>query len=297
MKELSRKLSAEEIVCFNGSLMPLSQVRISPFDYGFLYGYGLFETMRAYSGHIFCLDRHLTRLSDSARYLGIDLKPVINIEKFIYDTLQANNLSDGRIRVTISGGEGEPTPGLTAHQNPTLLIIARNYIPYTVQIYEQGYKAMISSIRRNTHSPVTSMKSLNYMESILVNKEAKLSGFDEGIFLNDKGLLAETSTGNIFLISGNTLLTPDRDSGILPGVTREIVLELANLLNMDVIEREITAEELFQADEAFFTNSIIEIMPLTQVNSQPIGSSKMGRKTQRILADYKKLTGLQTNAF
>ena len=279
----------EEIVYLNGSLVPLSQARLSPFDWGFLYGYGLFETMRAYSGRIFRLEKHLARLSRSAKFLGIDSESTANLGKALYDTLQANNLSDARIRLTLSGGEGEPVPDPLAPRTPTLLIIARNYTPYPRQVYEQGYKAIVSDIRRNTQSPVSAMKSLNYLDNLLARREARLAGVDEAILLNEQGFLAEGSTSNIFLMSDNTLLSPSQDSGILPGVTREVVLELAHSLGVEAVEREIAPEELLQADEAFLTNSLIEIMPLTQVSGQNIGSGIAGAVTRRLMNAYKEL--------
>ncbi|MFC1925594.1 aminotransferase class IV [Chloroflexota bacterium] len=279
----------EEIVCLNGSLMPLSMAKLSPLEWGFLYGYGLFETMRAYNGRIFLPEKHLARLSSSAQFLGIDLEDNAVLEKALYDTLQANSLSDARLRLTISGGEGEPVPDPLAHRSPTLLIMARGYIPYPPHIYEQGFQAIVSQIRRNTRSPAAAMKSLNYLDNLLAQRAAKLVGADQAILLNEQGYLAEGSTSNIFSISGNTLLTPNEDSGILPGITRGAVLELAPTLGMEVEERKISLDELLQADEAFFTNSLMEIMPLTQVSGQTIGSGRPGTGTQQLMTAYKEL--------
>jgi branched-chain amino acid aminotransferase len=278
----------EEIVYLNGSLLPLSQARLSPLDYGLLYGYGLFETMRAYSGRIFRLEKHLARLFRSAKLLGIDLESIPDLEKAIYNILQANNLSSARIRLTLSGGEGEPVPDLFI-QAPTVLIVARSYTPYSRQVYEQGFKAIVSRIRRNTQSPASVIKSLNYLDNLLARQEAKLVSADEAILLNEQGFLAEGSMSNIFLVSDNALLTPSEDSGILPGITREVTLELAPSLDIKTMERKIALKELLQADEAFFTNSLIEIMPLTQVDGQNIGSGRAGAVTQRLIAAYEEL--------
>ena len=279
----------EEIVYLNGSLVPESQARLSPLDYGFLYGYGLFETMRAYSGHIFRLEKHLDRLHRSAKFLGIDLDSVPDLEKALYDTLRANNLSDARIRLTVSGGEGNTIPDLLARQAPTVLIVASSYSPYPSQVYEQGFTAIVSRIRRNTQTPVSAIKSLNYLDSLLARREAKLAGADEAILLNEQGFLAEASTSNIFLVSGDTLFTPSDDSGILPGITREAILEIACSSGMKTMVRKVALEDLHQADEAFVTNSLIEIMPLTRVSSRVIGSGIAGKITQRLMEAYKAL--------
>ncbi len=279
----------EEIVCLNGSLLPLSQARLSPLDYGFLYGYGLFETMRAYSGRIFHLEKHLARLSRSAKSLEIGLKSdILDLEKALYDTLQANNLSNARIRLTLSGGEGGAVPDLPP-QDPTVIIVAKRYTPYPSQVYQQGFKAVVSRIRRNTQSPASVIKSLSYLDNLLARRETRLAGADEAILLNEQNFLAEGSMSNIFLVSDDTLLTPSENSGILPGITREVILELAPSMDMKTTERKIALKELLQADEAFFTNSLIEIMPLTQVNGQNIGSGRAGTMTQRLIAAYKEL--------
>ncbi|TET88717.1 MAG: aminotransferase class IV, partial [Dehalococcoidia bacterium] len=232
--------------------------------------------------------KHLARLSRSAKLLGIELKSDIpDLEKALYNTLQANNLSNARIRLTLSGGEGEPVPDLLP-QNPTVIIVARKYTPYPPQVYEQGFKAIVSRIRRNTQSPASVIKSLNYLDNLLARRETKLAGADEAILLNEQGFLAEGSMSNIFLVSDNTLLTPSEDSGVLPGITREVILELAPSMDMKTIERKIALKELLQADEAFFTNSLIEIMPLTQVGGQNIGSGRPGTVTQQLIAAYKE---------
>lgn len=279
----------EEIVYLNGSLVPLSQASLSPLDYGLLYGYGLFESLRAYSGHIFRLKNHLERLHRSAKFLGIDLRNTPDFEGALYGTLQANNLSNARLRLTVSGGEGEAVPDLLSGTSPTVLIVARPYVPYPDQVYENGFKAIVSRIRRNSQSPLSSMKSLNYLDSLLARREAKLAGADEAIFLNEKGFMAEGSTSNIFVVSGNTLLTPGDDSGILPGVTRDVVLESAPSLGIKTTVRRIALEELTQADEAFLSNSLIEIMPLTRVSRQVIGSGRAGKVTRRLMEAYKAL--------
>jgi branched-subunit amino acid aminotransferase/4-amino-4-deoxychorismate lyase len=170
-----------------------------------------------------------------------------------------------------------------------VLIVARSYTPYPRHVYQQGFKAIVSRIRRNTQSPISTLKSLNYLDSLLARQEAKIAAVDEAVLLNEQGFLAEGSTSNIFLVSGNALLTPSEDSGILPGITREVVLGLATSLSIKTMERKITLKELTQADEAFFTNSVIEIMPLTQLSGQKIGSGEAGAVTQRLTAAYREL--------
>lgn len=280
----------EEIVYLNGSLMPLTEARISPFDHGFLYGYGLFETMRAYGGRVFRLERHLARLMRSAEFLGLASKlATFDLEKAVMETIGANGLSDARIRLTVSAGEGEITPDPATLKEPTVLIMAQSYTPYLMERYEKGFKVVVSTIRLNSQSPLSRIKSANYLNNILARREAKEAGADEALILNERGFLAEGSTSNIFLVIRGLLITPSEESGILPGITREAILELAPSLGIKAREREVTQEHLIKADEAFLTNSLIEVMPITEVNGKPIGSGKPGELTKRLMAAYREL--------
>ena len=277
-----------EIVYLNGSLMPRSQASISVLDYGFLYGFGLFETMRAYGGQVFLLDRHLSRLARSAEILGMPIG-VADLKEAVMATIQANQLSEARIRITISIGEGGIAPDPNTCNKPTVLILAGHYQPYPEQVYQKGFRAVISSIRRNSQSPLSRLKSANYLESILARQEARAAGVDEALCLNEKGLLAEVSMSNIFLVTDGILRTPGQGSGILPGITREVVLELASQLGINTLEHDIRLDELFHAQEAFLTNSLIEVMPLTQIDGKPIGSGSPGSFTKRLMVAYKEL--------
>jgi branched-chain amino acid aminotransferase len=277
-----------KIVYLNGSLMPLSQASISVLDYGFLYGYGLFETMRAYGGQVFRLDSHLNRLACSAEVLRLPIG-VMDLKDAVMATLQANQLSDARIRISVSIGEGSMIPDTGTCGQPTVLILAGDYHPYPEQVYKKGFRAVVSSIHRNSQSPLSRLKSANYLESMLAKQEARAVGVNEALCLNEKGLLAEASMSNIFLVNDGILRTPTEDSGILPGITRGVVLEMASQLGITSLEQDIRLDELFQTQEAFLTNSLIEVMPLTEVDGKLIGSGKPGSLTQRLMVAYKKL--------
>lgn len=277
-----------EIIYLNGSLIPRSQARISVLDYGFLYGFGLFETMRAYEGQVFRLDSHLSRLARSAEILGLPIR-MTDLKDAVMATIQANQLGDARIRITVSIGEGSMVPDPSTCKQPTVLILAGDYHPYPEQIYQKGFRAVVSSIRRNSGSPLSRLKSANYLENMLVKQEARAAGVDEALCLNEKGLLAEASMSNIFLVDDGVLRTPGEESGILPGVTRGVVLELASRLGISTLEHDVRLVELSQAQETFLTNSLIEIMPLTEIEGRPVGSGRPGPVTQRLMADYRKL--------
>ena len=285
-----------EIVYINGDLIPLSQARLSPFDHGFLYGYGLFETMRAYNGSIFRLDRHLARLHRSAQTLPIAFQPdSFDLQKACYDILEANKLAEARLRLTLSAGEGDITPNPDTCTHATVFIAARRLVPLPPESYQSGFGAVLSSLRRNSQSPLSRLKTSCYMENVLARQEARAAGADEALMLNERGLVAEGSISNIFLVKGKLLLTPSVESGALPGITREVVLESAPSLGLEAIEKEVTLAELVEAEEAFLTNSIIEIMPLTRFGDKAIGTGKPGALTQHLMSTYQQLVHNDTH--
>jgi len=268
--------------------MPVNEARISPTDYGFLYGFGLFETLRAYDGKVFRLDRHLNRLARSTETLGLPAT-TLDIGKAVTDTLLANKLRNARIRVTVSAGEGAAVPDPATCTNPTVIITSRQFEPYPEQTYEKGFKAVISSIRRNSQSPLSSLKSTNYLENIMAKRETRTAGADEALFLNERDIVAEASMSNVFIVSGGILKTPRVENGILPGITREIVMDLAPKLGIETATEDIWLDDVFEAQEAFLTNSLMAVMPLVKVAGKRIGSGKPGLVTGKIREAYRKL--------
>jgi branched-chain amino acid aminotransferase group I len=284
-----------EIIYLNGRLIPRFEAKLSPFDHGFLYGYGLFETMRTYNGRIFRLDSHLTRLRCSAESIGLTHTILSTdegkqcLKAACMATLEANELNDARIRLTVSAGEGDMTPDPGTCSSPTVLITAHNFAPLPPEKYETGFKAAVSFLRRNSQSPLSRLKSTCYMENVLARMTARAAGYDEAIFLNEQGYLAEGSTTNVFLVSHGELITPCFESGVLPGITRDAVLEIARTSNIKATERWVELNELVEAEEAFLTNSVLELMPLVSVEGKSIGSGKPGKLTGDLLFAYRKL--------
>lgn len=280
----------KEIIYFNGELIPRSEAMLSPFNHGFLYGYGLFETMRSYGGSIFRLDRHLSRLHDGAKTLGIaDRLTAFDLEKACLDLLTANNLTNARVRLTVTAGEGDMVPNPDTCRGVTIFIAAQKLVPQPPEIYQRGYSAIMSSYRRNSRSPLAGLKSTSYMENFLARQEARAAGVNEVVLLNEKNCVAEGSSTNIFLVSEQMLTTPSIESGVLPGITREAVLELAQTIGIMSLARQVELGELLKADEAFLTSSTIEIMPLTQLDNKPIGPGKSGPATQQLMSSYREL--------
>jgi branched-chain amino acid aminotransferase group I len=287
----------EEIIYLNGELIPRSQAKLSPFDHGFLYGYGIFETMRSYGGSLFRLDRHLARLHHGAEVLNIAHKlTAFDLEKACHDVLKANNLINARLRLTVTAGEGDMIPNPDTCRGITIFIAAQKLVPPPPESYQRGYAAILSSHRRNSQSPLSRLKSTSYLENFLARQEARSAGVNEVVLLNEKGFVTEGSSTNIFLADGDMLITPSIESGALPGITRQAVLELAQSMGMMPIVRQVELGELLRANEAFLTSSTIEIMPLTRLDAKPIGSGKPGPMTKRLMSSYRRLVAEETQS-
>lgn len=278
----------ENQVYINGSFFAESQAKIGINEGGFLFGNGVFETMRTYSGSIFKLSQHLKRLLDSCRFLNIPLKETEGeLEEKIEKSLKINQLFPAYVKVIVSSGEhGNSLTSLGSH--PNLIIIVRKFAPYRRALYQKGFTGIVVGLRRNAFSPLPWHKSLNFLENLLAKREAENKGGEEAIFLNSEGYLAEGATSNIFLVKDEKVITPSLHSGILSGITRQTVLEICATLRIPLEQRKVELEELLRAKEAFFTNSLMEIMPLTRVNSHCIGAGKPGRITEKISQEYKK---------
>ncbi len=287
----------EEIVYFNGRLMPASEARPSAFDYGFLLGFGLFETMRSYGGYIFRLERHLARLMKSAEVLGIAPRlGGFDLGDACYQVLRANGLGDARIRLTVSAGAGDIVPDPATCREPTVFIVARKLTPPPDAAYQRGYAVVVSSVRRNSRSLSSRHKSTSWLENVLARSEARAAGADEALLFNERGMAVECSASNIFVVRNGVLCTPPVESGALPGVTREVVLELAQGLGIRSTVTDLGFEELLRAEEAFLTSSIIEVMPLTQVEGRAIGDGRPGPTTQKLMLAYRELVMREAGA-
>ncbi|MFC2019854.1 aminotransferase class IV [Chloroflexota bacterium] len=292
----------EEVVYLNGSLIPRSRAVVSIFDQGFLYGYGLFETMRAYGGKIFRLERHLERLLASSRVLGLEVGlRGIDLGRAVKETLEANSLGDARLRLTVSRGEMDSFPGPHTAPAPTVLVTARSYTPLPPEIYDRGFRAGVSSYRRYSQSSLVGLKSASYLLNVLAKMEAGADGLDEALLLNERGSIAEGSTSNIFLVTaGSGLVTPPVASGLLPGITRQAVMELAGAEGIAVTEDEVGLADLGRFSQAFLTNSVMEIMPLVSVQDRagkiiPIGVGNPGELTGKLMAAYREMVKRETS--
>ena len=285
----------KNLIYLNGSLVREDEAKISVFDRGFLYGDGLFETMRAYAGKIFRLKNHLRRLFHSAAMISLTIpKGKKEMSEIICRTLAVNNLKEAYIRLTVSRGRGGTGPDVTDNLRPTVIVTVKPLPHYFHRWYEEGMKAILVEMKRDEISPLSRIKSLNYLPTVLARLEIKNKGADEGIMLNTRGHLAEGTVSNIFLVSEGKVITPSVKSGILPGITRAAILELIPQLGIEISEREIEVRELREAGESFLTNSLREVVPLTQVDGHLIGEGKPGRITRMITEAYSRLVEKET---
>jgi branched-chain amino acid aminotransferase group I len=282
-----------EIFYLNGKLLPIEEAKISVLDYGFLFGYGLYETIRAYHGQPFRLDNHLARLGFSSDRLGIVIHTAL-IREAVNDVIKANNFHQTRVRICVSIGEGTISPNLDSCRQPTIAVLASEYTPPSPEKYLRGYKVVLTSIKRNSLSPVIYLKSANTMENMLARQDAKEAGADEAFFLNEKGYLTEAAGSNLFTVKNGVLKTPRYESGILPGVTRVVVFELAAQLGIKVKEVNLRLADLLQADEAFVTNSLIEIVPVTVFDGKSINNGKPRTLTRKLMKAYKEMVRKET---
>lgn len=276
-------------IYINGDLVLGEKATISPYDHGFLYGHGLFETMRVYKGKVFCLNEHLNRLEESSKILGwpeeIDTEGLVT---GIYQTLQHNRLQEASVRLTVSRGIGASRPDPTSCGQMTVTIFASPLQPFPKEKVEKGWKVVTTTIQRNLTSPLCSLKVANYLDNILAKAEAKKQGAQEALFLNTKGSVAEGTMCNMFFVMDGNVITPDLSSGLLPGVTRAIVLKLAKQVGMRVEERQIHPEELLRVTEMFVTSSLLEIMPVTMLDGRLIGEGYAGNWTKTLQMKYKE---------
>jgi branched-chain amino acid aminotransferase len=279
-------------VYINGKLFDKPDARISVYDHGVLYGDGVFEGIRLYDGKVFRLREHVDRLFESARAIKLDI-PLTREQMMeaITSTVKANNKQNGYIRPLVTRGAG--TLGLDPRKtaDPQVVIIVDDISLYPAEVYEHGLElATVATIRNHPNAVNPRIKSLNYLNNILAKIEAVQAGCLEALMLNHKGEVAECSGDNIFLVKHGVLRTPPLDAGILDGVTRHAVLELAHAADIPVQEMALTRHDVYTADECFLTGTAAEVIPVVKCDERLIGNGKPGPVTKQLLERFHQLT-------
>jgi aminodeoxychorismate lyase len=258
----------QELISINGRIMPAAHAQVGAQDRGLLYGDGVFETMRAVDGWIVDLDEHLARLKSGAGVLRIPVPSITVLKRALNKTIQKSGLDCAYVRLTLTRGAGGNRLAVDTPLKPTIIITVKEYHPYPAVKYRQGFVVKILSTRRNSTSPLSRIKSLNYLDNILGKMEASAVRADEGLFLNEKGHVACGTVSNIFFIKGRILHTPPLNAGVLPGITRRRVMKnIAPALGLRVVEKNIAVNELRQFAGVFVTNTLMGVMPVSKIGS------------------------------
>ncbi len=280
-------------IYIDGKMYPKEDAKISVFDHGLLYGDGVFEGMRSYNSTVFRMSEHLDRLYESAQALHLTIPmSTQEMDAAVYQTLKVNNIVDGYIRLIVTRGVGNL--GLDPYQCPTasVIIIADKITLYPAKYYQDGLEIVTASTIRNHPAALNPrIKSLNYLNNILAKMEGLKAGCIEALMLNAKGEVAECTGDNIFLVKNGILLTPPIDAGILAGITRRAVIDLARESGMQVHETNLSRHDVYIADECFLTGSAAEVIPVIKVDDRKIGDGTVGQTTKSMMVKFKALVG------
>ena len=279
-------------IYISGKFVAQEDAKISVFDHGLLYGDGVFEGLRAYNGKVFRLDEHITRLYESAKAIWLTI-PMSQDEmrEAVNESVRINAIKDGYIRLVITRGAG--TLGLDPNRcsNPQVIIIADAISLYPAELYQNGLEIVTVSVQRMHPAALSPrIKSLNYLNNVLAKIEGLQAGCIEALMLNHKGEVAECTGDNIFIVRHGELWTPPLDAGILEGVTRDAVIEIAHEAGITVHESPLTKHDVSIAEECFLTGTAAEIISVVKVDNRTIGTGKPGSMTRDLEKRFKKLT-------
>lgn len=278
-------------IWLDGELVDESAAKISVFDHGLLYGDGVFEGIRFYNRRVFRLEEHIKRLFESARAIVLEI-PWTHEEvcKFVVETVAANGLDDGYIRLVVTRGSGGLGLNPYLCKRASMFIIASTISLYPQEHYENGLSVITCATRRPAPAALMpQVKSLNYLNNIMAKVEAIQANALEAVMLNEQGYVAECTGDNIFILRDGVLYTPLVSDGALDGVTRRVILELADQLGVPKVEKSLTRYDLYIADEFFLTGTAAEVIPVVAYDRRVIGEGKPGAITKRFIAAFKEL--------
>ena len=278
-------------IWINGKLYDKADAKISVYDHGLLYGDGVFEGIRVYEGKVFRLAEHVERLYDSARSIRLEIPMTREqMAHAVNDTVTANTKRNGYIRLLVTRGAGYLGLDPRKATNPQIIIIVDDITLYPPELYENGMEiATVSTIRNHPNALNPRIKSLNYLNNILAQIEAVQAGCFEALMLNHKGEVAECTGDNIFIVKRGVLKTPPPDAGILEGVTRGAVLELARAAKIPVQENALTRHDVYTADECFLTGTAAEVVPVVKCDGRALGTGRPGPITRQLRERFHQL--------
>lgn len=280
----------EQWVYVNGEYVLKDDAKVSVYDHGFLYGDGVFEGIRVYNGNVYRLDEHLQRLYESAQSIMLKIPHTKEeLTDIIVETLQKNKYRDAYIRLVISRGKGNLGLDPFTCGQPGVIVIAEQLALFPKKLYETGLEIITVASRRNRPDVLSpKVKSLNYLNNILVKIEASLAGVSEALMLNDQGYVAEGSADNVFIIKGNTIKTPPGYLGALEGITRNAIVEIARKQGYNMVEEPFTRHDVYVADEVFLTGTAAEVIAVVKVDGRVIGNGAPGKHTNKLLETFRE---------
>lgn len=279
------------MVNWNGRITPLEEACLPVFDHAYLYGDGLFEGIRIYNRNIFKLDPHLERLYNGVRHLDIrGMVPYEELKARILETAEASGAENAYIRVSVSRGTGIGLNPENIDQTPNVMVAITRLALYPPELYETGLRVVTVSTRVMTPDALDPrIKSIGrYVANIQAKIEANRRGAGEGLMLNAQGYVAEATGDNLFIVKDGVLRTPHPSCGILKGITRGTVIEIARDFGISVVEDWLTLHDVYTADEAFLTGTAAEIIPMIELDYRPIGSGKPGELTEKIIVEFRQ---------
>ncbi len=277
-------------IWLDGQLVEKEQAKVSVFDHGLLYGDGVFEGIRVYDGCIYRLDQHLERLWSSAKYIKLAI-PLSReeMQHAVVETVRANGLRDGYIRLVVTRGEGDLGLNPTNCPRPTVFIIADQIRLFPKELYENGIEVISAAVQRQPVSALNPrVKSLNYLNNILARIEANNAGAHEAIILDLRGFVVECTADNIFVVRHGTITTPPVYLGALRGITRDAVIEIAREMDLDIREEPFTLYEVYDADEIFLTGTAAELVPVVKVDGRTVGTGRPGPVFNQLLKEFRQ---------
>ncbi|NWK56142.1 branched-chain-amino-acid transaminase [Verrucomicrobiaceae bacterium N1E253] len=285
-------MSDTQKIWLDGQLLDANEAKVSVFDHGLLYGDGIFEGIRFYEGRVFRLEEHIERLFLSARAILLKMpwseQEVCDI---VCETIRANGLKDGYVRLVVTRGSGGLGLNPYLCETPSMFCIASSIQLYPTEYYENGLELITCSTRRPTHATLSpQVKSLNYLNNVMAKIECVKAGVMEGLMLNEAGTVAECTGDTVFIVKNGVVITPKISDGALDGITRAVIFDLCERLEIEIIEDTLTRYDVYTADECFLTGTAAEVIPVVKIDDRPIGEGVPGELFRSLLSAFREET-------
>lgn len=285
-----KKQKGKALIYINGEYFEKEDAKISVFDHGFLYGDGVFESIRCYNGNVFALQEHIDRLYESAKSINLEIPETRDgMMRLVCKTIKRTKLKDAYVRLVISRGIGDLGMDPRKCPKPGIIIIVQQIAPLYGDLYDKGIRVFTVGVRRVAGDAIdVRAKTLNYLNNILAKIQASAAGCEEALMLNHLGYVCEGTGDNIFIVKNGCILTPPVESGALNGITRGFIFELSKKIDIACKEKNLTLIDIYTCDEAFMTGTLAEIIPVVEIDNRKIGNGKPGLTTKSLMGEFVK---------